>query len=477
MIVRGEAAAMVRCATILGVALCTLLIQPAAAQNRVLLNGDVVTPSGVIPSGWVYIEGNKIVSVTQAKPDIQASIVQSDDYIYPGFVDLHNHPIYNVFPRWTPPQLYNNRYEWRRAQLYQSTIQKPESDLIKANEFCDMDEYAEIKELIGGTTSVLGISKPAYDKPTPACIQGLARNLDWYTGFYGASVDQEPVANALGITPKGYPLIAPDWQGDMPPERAKEYLQGLQSGKLNLFVIHIAEGKRTDAEAQSEFGLLKDAELLTSKTVIIHGVGLRTDDFADMAKIGASLVWSPHSNVVLYGETTDVVTALQQGVAVALAPDWSPTGSTNMLAELRYANDYSMTKLNGAISPKQLFEMATALPAHIAQIDQWVGSIADGKLADIFMMRKNSSDAYSSLMSGSPSDVSLVIVNGVPVYGTAERMTQAGVTGAEDITVCTDKRVLNSQALTNGAFSTVVTQLTTKLAGENSVLGPIAECN
>jgi hypothetical protein len=51
------------------------------------------------------------------------------------------------------------------------------------------------------------------------------------------------------------------------------------------------------------------------------------------------------------------------------------------------------------------------------------------------------------------------------------------VTGAEDIIVCTDKRVLNSQALTNGAFSTVATQLTTKLAGENSVLGPIAECN
>jgi 5-methylthioadenosine/S-adenosylhomocysteine deaminase len=228
---------------------------------------------------------------------------------------------------------------------------------------------------------------------------------------------------------------------------------------------------------QSEFGLLKSAELLTPKTVTIHGVGLGTADFTDMAKIGASLVWSPHSNIVLCGETTDVVTALQQGVTVALAPDWSPTGSTNMLAELRYANDYSMTKLNGAISPKQLFEMATSLAAHIARIDQWVGSIADGKLADIFMMKKNSSDAYSNLMSGSPSDVTLVIVNGMPVYGTAERMTQAGVTGAEDITVCSDKRALNSQALTNGAFSAVVAQLTTKLTGENSALGPIAECN
>ena len=88
------------------------------------------------------------------------------------------------------------------------------------------------------------------------------------------------------------------------------------------------------------------------------------------------------------------------------------------------------------------------------------------------MMKNNSSDAYANLMSGSPSDVTLVIVNGLPVYGTVERMTQPGVTGSEDITVCADKRALNSQALTNGAFSTVVAQLTTKLADENSALVP-----
>ncbi|MBR0764492.1 amidohydrolase family protein [Bradyrhizobium japonicum] len=171
------------------------------------------------------------------------------------------------------------------------------------------------------------------------------------------------------------------------------------------------------------------------------------------------------------------MTALQQGVVVALAPDWSPTGSTSMLAEVKYASEYSTAKLNGALSPKQLFEMATLIPARIAQIDQWVGSITSGKYADIFMIKKNSSDAYLNLISASPLDITIVMVNGMPVYGTAERMTQAGVTSVEDITVCSDKRSLNSVALTNGVFSTAVAHLTTKLAGENSALGPIAECN
>jgi 5-methylthioadenosine/S-adenosylhomocysteine deaminase len=468
---------MVRFGTALWIAISALFSQSAVAQNGILLNGNVVTPSGVIQNGWVYVQNSKVVSVTQAQPNVQASIVQSNDYIYPGFVDLHNHPVYDVFSRWTPPQLYNNRYEWRQDQAYKSAISSPEYNLTqKDNEFCDMDEFAELKELIGGTTTVLGISLPIYDKPMPDCIKGLARNLDWYTGFYGTVVGQEPVANAIGITPPGYSLISPNWPGDMKPSDQTKYVSDLQTGKLSLFVIHIAEGKRSDPEAQSEFGLLKNAQLLTPKTVIIHGVGLSTADFAEMSQIGAALVWSPRSNLDLYGETTDVLTALQQGVTVALAPDWSPTGSTNMLAELKYANEYSVTKLNGAISPGQLFAMATSIPAHIAQIDQWVGSIEANKYADLFMITSNSSDPYTNLVSASPSDVTLVIVNGVPVYGSTQRITQAGVAATEDIMVCNAKESINSQALTNGAFSAVSGRLSSKLASLNSTLGPVAEC-
>jgi hypothetical protein len=57
-------------------------------------------------------------------------------------------------------------------------------------------------------------------------------------------------------------------------------------------------------------------------------------------------------------------------------------------------------------------------------------------------------------------------------------MTQAGVSVAdmEDILVCGDKLSLNSKTLTNGAFSAVVSQLSTKLVEQNTALGPIAEC-
>ena len=56
-----------------------------------------------------------------------------------------------------------------------------------------------------------------------------------------------------------------------------------------------------------------------------------------LAAHGGSIVWSPFSNLALYGETTDVATAIGLGIKVALGPDWSPTASKNLLHELKVA--------------------------------------------------------------------------------------------------------------------------------------------
>jgi 5-methylthioadenosine/S-adenosylhomocysteine deaminase len=52
---------------------------------------------------------------------------------------------------------------------------------------------------------------------------------------------------------------------------------------------------------------------------------------------GAKLVWSPQSNLRLYGATTDVASALQLGIPVSLGADWLPSGSQSLLAEMQVA--------------------------------------------------------------------------------------------------------------------------------------------
>jgi cytosine/adenosine deaminase-related metal-dependent hydrolase len=50
--------------------------------------------------------------------------------------------------------------------------------------------------------------------------------------------------------------------------------------------------------------------------------------------LGAKLVWSPLSNLLLYGQTALVYDALKAGVLVLLGTDWSPSGSRHLLDEL-----------------------------------------------------------------------------------------------------------------------------------------------
>ncbi len=61
----------------------------------------------------------------------------------------------------------------------------------------------------------------------------------------------------------------------------------------------------------------------------IHCAALNAGDFAVMAKHHGSIIWSPLSNLLLYGGTTDIKAARAAGVSIALGSDWSPSGSKN----------------------------------------------------------------------------------------------------------------------------------------------------
>jgi 5-methylthioadenosine/S-adenosylhomocysteine deaminase len=397
--------------------------------------------------------------------------VETMGIIFPGFVDLHDHPMYNVFQRWTPKTKFRNRYEWRDLVEYNETVGRPGGELQRKDDqdttFCDMDEFVEVKALIGGTTSITGISaRRGFAAPVPKCVAGLARNLDWASGFAGAQVGQGRVENVLGVTPR-----------DLKDSDVQRYTDELKDGKIDLLLIHVAEGAPGDLESATEFRTLKGVGLLGPKTAIIHGVALGADQFADMAKNGTALIWSPRSNFELYGFTADVSSAMQHSVKVALAPDWSPTGSTNSLAELKYARQLSHEKLSDLFSAEILFRMSTSIPAQIAHVDDKVGSLTKGLYADLFVVTGDPNDPYSVLAAAMPQDVQLVLVGGVPLYGSAALMKGFSVK-TEPVKVCDATMYLNSAVLPAGPFSEVVARLTTDVKPYSNIreLGPIAEC-
>jgi 5-methylthioadenosine/S-adenosylhomocysteine deaminase len=181
--------------------------------------------------------------------------------------------------------------------------------------FCDMDKFGETEALMGGTTSIIGISGRGDPPSVPGCVMGLDRNLDWYSGFDpSAKTGTERIVNMLDID-------------KIDDAKAHQIASDLNDNKLDLFLIHLGEGLPSDQLSVDEFGKLKDKGLLTNRTAIIHGTAFGKTQFDAMHAAGTYLIWSPTSNLNLYGTTTDVLTAMKAGVTVVLSPDWEPTGS------------------------------------------------------------------------------------------------------------------------------------------------------
>jgi 5-methylthioadenosine/S-adenosylhomocysteine deaminase len=218
--------------------------------------------------------------------------------------------------------------------------------------------------------------------------------------------------------------------------------------------------------------MLKSWGLLSPHTAIVHGVALNAKNFSEMAKAGAALVWSPRSNMELYHQTADVQQAAKDGLAIALAPDWAPTGSQNMLAEIGYAD-----ALGKGFSDKQLFEMATANPARIARIDTKVGVLEKAHYADLFLLHGDTSDPYKALARARPQDVTLTMVGGLPIYGSRANLLALGAAQVEDMAggVCGQPRSFNSATLPK-RYSRLHDQLQARLRAHGVALARLITC-
>ena len=440
--------------------------------THLLLKGNLVTPDGVIRGGWLDIANGRIQHIEREKPDLPGSqVLETSDLVFPGFIDLHNHPSFNIFPRWTPPHKFPNRYAWRDWSVYKQELES-KARALQADpaNFCDIDEYAEVKALIGGTTSIIGLGSnhlPGEASASPDCLRGLVRNLDHYTGFYGHALDHERIANSIGILPR-----------DMDANTAALRKQQIADGTLDLLAIHIAEGLPTDAESAQELDMLEAHGLLTAHTALIHSVGLSPSQLARVHRAGASIVWSPRSNFELYGQTANVAAAFREGVTISLAPDWSPTGSDNMWEEIQYAYQVNASDLNVLFTGRQLLEMASSVPARVARIDDKVGSIAPGMLADFFLIKPPAeldTNVFDAMLTQKITAIDLVVIDGVPIYGDPAMLKSMSI-ATEPLHLCGTEKALNSAALPNGPFAAVEARLSAKMKNLGTELGPLDSC-
>jgi hypothetical protein len=349
---------------------------------------------------------------------------------------------------------------------------------------CESQIYAEIKALAGGATSVVGSLLPTKDHPEyAACATGLARNLDLISGlpFTPPARDDACEKTAGDYQPLLDVVDNEVFPMELPHVRMDFLLCELGSGGLRSLIVHLSEGAVTDSSAHREFVMLDRAGLLTPGLVLIHGTALREQDFKAMHDKQVGLVWSPRSNDELYGSTTNLAAARQFSVPVAIAPDWSPSGSAGMLQEIGYAARRYPTH-----TADELIAMATSAAAKIARVDDHIGSLAPNKFADFVVINAkvdpNLPMPLGAVMRTTPADIVLVVVGGQPLYGDPAVLAQALPSGSrlEPMMVCGAQKAVylgQSAAAARGqSLADITNVLNAALAKASSAL-PDIECD
>jgi 5-methylthioadenosine/S-adenosylhomocysteine deaminase len=161
---------------------------------------------------------------------------------------------------------------------------------------------------------------------------------------------------------------------------------------------------------------------------------------------------------------------------MALAPDWSPTGSDGMLGELNYASMWNQTQKPPLFTERDLVLMATANAAKLANLSAEIGSLAAGHVADLIVIRKDIAskhDAYWTLTHSSPADLELVVIGGNAIYGDPTLMAQYSSQPIEKLAICGDTKSL---AADGKPFTTTEQTLGHALHRFGRTLAPLAEC-
>ncbi len=392
-----------------------------------VLRGTVIAPDQVFVGGEVVLDGQGVIACVGCDCSGTAGYATAttlncgDAVISPALINTHDHITFAQNAPKPHTQKYDHRHEWRKGLNGKAVISVPGAPSGTTDA---VTSWGELRFLLGGATATIGSGG----------VNGMLRNLD----------KADPMQGGLGKTPvdfETFPL------GDSSPTSLPTtctYKLTSTDAKVNAdksFLPHMSEGVNDSAHNEFECtdGINAEANYEHPQTALIHAVGLQAVDAQLAANNSVSIIWSPRSNISLYGFTATVTMYANMGLNIALGTDWSASGSMNMLRELACADAYNQGNLGGFFSDYQIWRMATENAAAAAKLADVLGQIAVGRPGDIAVFAAHGKGAYASVIRAGVADVALVLRSGLVLHGDAalvDALSPDGGAGCEVLADC-----------------------------------------
>lgn len=447
---------------------------------KIALKGNILSDNDVIVNGWLLIDGNgkirKVGCLNEQKEryDVikEKEIAQSDyvptlnknAIISPAFINAHDHIKYNTYyplnsvkyqasvaqavgDKEVNQQAYNRlthsdqgpyqfRHEWRT-----SLITNPEELKTKTKEAL---LWNELRYILGGTLIFADNKNRGNDH-----IENVS---DRSNGMPKTIYETFPFVEDKSMTPERLAVISGFKDADTPEDFKCDQHKSIWAGKWDGFnstdtiVAHLGEGFNPYSRAETRCllnELSKTDPNHQPNLTMIHALEFDKDWLTNNLSIDKiNMVWSPRSNFYLYGKTAPVELFKNLGMTIALGSDWVPSGSLNLFRELKCAINFN--QIHQIFTNQELWQMVTANAAYVLGLSN-VGTIKDGQRANILILThpnftlditNDSENYYKAAITASNEDVTLVLKDGVPLYGDLDVMNQVVDTTLDQPRLC-----------------------------------------
>lgn len=384
-------------------------------ENTVFEHGTVVVSDGKI----VAVGGPELTAKYQAKKVLDVK----GDIVMPGLINTHTHGSMTVFRSLgddVPDRLHRYIFPLENKLVSRDMVRTGANlaniEMIKGGvtTYADMyyfeDEVAKTVDK-AGLRAVLGetiINFPVADAQTPE--EGIAYAVRFIHKY------------------KDHPRITPAFAPHAPYTNTTENLQKIAalSEELNVPVmIHLAETDREKEEIAKRTGgkspvqYMADIGVLNNRLLAAHVIMADDNDLDLLKKYDVGVAHNISANTKSAKGVAPVTQMLEKGIRTGLGTD-GPM-SSNTLTTMNELNlDKLETKNRAAMPPLTVVEMATKGSARALHMDDKIGSLETGKLADIIVVDTKAPNMvpvyspYAALVYGANgANVRHTIVDGV----------------------------------------------------------------
>ncbi len=359
---------------------------------RILIkNGYIVSMASEVRKGDILIEDDRIARIGTIDCEADKIIDATNKIVMPGLINAHTHVGMSLFRgyadedelmTWLSERIWPVEDQMSASDVYYASLLSA-IEMIKSGTTTFNDNYFYEEEIAKAAekTGMRAILSRCVIGDADEATKRLAEAEDLYNNWHNKCNGRIKIC------------VGPHAPYTCSPETLKRCVK-LADRLGTPIAIHYLETKDEVKKMRDNYNMtateyLKKAGLFNYHVMLAHGVHIDEESLQTLKEISGGIIHNPISNQKLGSGFADIRKLRLNGINVALGTDGQ--GSTNtldMFEEIKSAAYIQKALYNSAtaISGEDVLRMATIEGAKVLGIDSEVGSLEEGKKADIIII-------------------------------------------------------------------------------------------